>query len=373
MNKPAATYMKREFKKVMPVFVLAALYAGAVFTFLYLYLCNENTDMRLMFAYPDNFGGMRTGDVLIGDLCRILDKIHPVAVILLEILLIQKVFYLENRAGVCDFLTILPIRQRDKILMKVCAGESVIFGFSLLFGILGSAVIAALNPGLSEMNAFVPNMAQVGNSYAMLWQITLMMFLSMSAIFLILFVLQCCVHNVAAAAFAGIGILLAPIYYTFLNYSMTMQGHNLTEIVKGLIHPYPEVDTALVHQQSPYNEISVLLMRWDNAKYMVLFLAAVIVIALGVLVLAFRLRWNIRESDYLLINSPAVSEFIITGFSISVGTAVAWITNNTVHMTSRGMTGDSYKFFVVSLIAGAVVWAAAHVIAALSARRQRAM
>lgn len=372
MNKPAATYMKREFRKVMPVFVLAALYAGAVCTVLYQYLCNENTDMYLLFTYPGNLYG-RTGDMFIVDLCQVLAKIHPVAVILLEILLIQKVFYLENRAGICDFLTVLPIRQRDKILMKVCAGESVIFGFCLLFGILGSAVNAALNPGLSEMNAFVPNMAQTVNSYAMLWQIVLMMFLSMSAIFLVLFVVQCCVHNVAVATFTGIGILLAPIYYTYLNYEMTLVGHNLTEVTMGLIYPYPDGETALMHQQSPYDEIAVSLIQWDTRQSMFLFLAAVIVLALGVLVLVLRLRWNIRESDYSLINSPAVSEFLITGFSISVGTAVAYFSNYTIHMTPKGMSGDSYKFFVVSFIAGVVVWASVHVIAAVNARRQRAM
>lgn len=372
MNKAAATYMKREFRKVMPVFILAALYAGAVCAVLYQYLCDQNTDMRLLFAYPQNFSG-RTGDVLIVDLCRVLEKIHLIAVILLEILLIWKVFYLENRAGICDFLTILPVRQRDKILMKLCAGESVILGFCLLFGILGSAVNAALNPGLSEMNAFVPNMARTVNSYAMLWQIVLMMFLSMSAIFLVLFVAQCCVHNVVVATFTGIGILLAPIYYTFLNYSMTMQGRDLMEVAIGLVHPSPDGNTILMHQQSPYNEIAVSLVQWDTRQSMFLFLTAVIVIALGVLVLALRLRWNIRESDYTLINSSAVSEFLITGFSISVGTAVACFSGYTINMTPEGMTGDSYKFFVVSLIAGAVVWAVAHVIVAVNARRQRAM
>lgn len=372
MSKPAVTYMKREFRKVMPVFVLAALYAGAVCALLYGRLCDANTEMRLLFSYPESYG-VRVGDTFIIELCDILDKFHAIAVIILEILLIQKVFYLENRAGICDFLTILPIRQRDKILMKVCAGESVIFGFCLLFGVLGSAVNAALNPGLSEINAFVPNMARVANSYAMLWQIVLMMFLSMSAIFLVLFVVQCCIHNVPVATFTGIGILLAPIYYTSLNYLMTSLGRGLMKVTMGLIHPYPDIDGALVNQDSPYEEISVSLIHWDTMQFMFLFLAAVIVIALGILVLSFRFRWNIRESDYSLINSPAVTEFIITGFSVSVGTAAAWFLGYEIRMTPRGMTGNSYQFFVASLIAGAVVWAAAHVIAAVNAKRQRAM
>lgn len=368
MSKPAVTYMKRELKKVMPVFGLSAMYAALIVAGLCYYLCDRNTVMRLYFVYPSGMF-IESGDLFIGYLSRILYKFHPIAVIVLEILLIRKVFYLENRAGVCDFLRILPIRERNKIWMKVCAGESVIFGFCFLLGCGASMVHVIFNSELEEINAFIPNMPQTVNSFAMLWQIVFMIFLSMSAIFLVLFVMQCCIHSVPLATFAGVGILFTPIYYVLLNYELTSLGRDMITVVMGLIYPFPVEDRMV----SDFSDGVTVLVEWDAQRTMCLFLLAIIVLAIGMIILALRLRWNIRESNNSLINSPVVAEFILTGFSLSIGTVVAVISDREIHLTWRGMTGNSYQFFVVSLIAGAVVWAALHVVSAVNAKRQRGM
>lgn len=102
----------------------------------------------------------------------------------------------------------------------------------------------------------------------------------------------------------------------------------------------------------------------------IVFLAVVIVAAIGILALLLRMRWNIRESNNRIINSPAITEFIVTGFSISAGTAVAVITGNMPYPAADTVM-EKYGFFIVTLIVGCIVWAMIHGIGLAVMKRQR--
>lgn len=361
MSKPAVTYMKREWKKVLPVFILSVCYAAFVFILVFITLKGANGQFRLGMAYPDEYMSFQIGDIFMVSLSSVLGSFHGFAIIVFEAMLIRKVFYQENRAGVSDFLRILPIRERNKMAMKVFAGESVIFGFSLFFGIFGSITNALLNTGLTEIAEIMPidkltADGALSNTYQMIWQTSGMMFLALSAMFLVLFVVQCCVHNMPVAMFTGFGILFVPIYYTSIYDYISIKQTHMNVVAAGFLSHYPSIEYGEVGWEY---DIPAYTVEWEYMGETILFLSVVILLAVAMMVLILRLRWNIKESNNRMINSPAVAEFIITGLSISAGTAVAFITGN-VPYAGAETAMDKYGFYIVTLIVGSIVWALIH-------------
>ncbi len=361
MSKPAVTYMKREWKKVLPVFILSVCYAAFVFILVFITLKGANGQFRLGMAYPDEYMSFQIGDIFMVSLSSVLGSFHGFAIIVFEAMLIRKVFYQENRAGVSDFLRILPIRERNKMAMKVFAGESVIFGFSLFFGIFGSITNALLNTGLTEIAEIMPidkltADGALSNTYQMIWQTSGMMFLALSAMFLVLFVVQCCVHNMPVAMFTGFGILFVPIYYTSIYDYISVKQTHMNVVAAGFLSHYPSIEYGEVGWEY---DIPAYTVEWEYMGETILFLSVVILLAVAMMVLILRLRWNIKESNNRMINSPAVAEFIITGLSISAGTAVAFITGN-VPYAGAETAMDKYGFYIVTLIVGSIVWALIH-------------
>lgn len=364
MSKPAVTYMKREWKKVLPVFILSVCYVAFVFILVFITLKGANGQFRLGMAYPDEYMSFEIGDIFLTNMSGVLEGFHGFVIIIFEAMLIRKVFYQENRAGVSDFLRILPIRERNKMAMKVFAGESVIFGFSLFFGIFGSITNALLNTGLTEIAEVMPidkvtSDGVVADTYQMIWQTSGMMFLALSAMFLVLFVMQCCVHNMPVAMFTGFGILLVPFYYTSIYDYISVKQTHMYVVAASFLSHYPMIN---------YNEegmdyldfgIEAYTVEWRYMGEMILFLSVVILLAVAMLALVLRLRWNIKESNNRMVNSPAVAEFIITGLSISVGTAVAYITGN-VPYAGAETAMEKYGFYIVTFIVGSIVWALIH-------------
>ena len=361
MSKPAVTYMKREWKKVLPVFILSVCYAAFVFILVFITLKGANGQFRLGMAYPDEYMSFQIGDIFMVSLSSVLGSFHGFAIIVFEAMLIRKVFYQENRAGVSDFLRILPIRERNKMAMKVFAGESVIFGFSLFFGIFGSITNALLNTGLTEIAEIMPidkltADGALSNTYQMIWQTSGMMFLALSAMFLVLFVVQCCVHNMPVAMFTGFGILFVPIYYTSIYDYISVKQTHMNVVAAGFLSHYPSIEYGEVGWEY---DIPAYTVEWEYMGETILFLSVVILLAVAMMVLILRLRWNIKESNNRMINSPAVAEFIITGLSTSAGTAVAFITGN-VPYAGAETAMDKYGFYILTLIVGSIVWALIH-------------
>ena len=186
-----------------------------------------------------------------------------------------------------------------------------------------------------------------------------MMFLALSAMFLVLFVMQCCVHNMPVAMFTGFGILLVPFYYTSIYDYISVKQTHMYVVAASFLSHYPMIN---------YNEegmdyldfgIEAYTVEWRYMGEMILFLSVVILLAVAMLALVLRLRWNIKESNNRMVNSPAVAEFIITGLSISVGTAVAYITGN-VPYAGAETAMEKYGFYIVTFIVGSIVWALIH-------------
>ena len=94
MSKPAVTYMKREWKKVLPVLVLSVCYAAFVFVLVFLSMSDMNTSFRLMMAYPDGYSSFEIGDMFITSMYDVLSRFHGFAVIVFEAMLILSLIHI---------------------------------------------------------------------------------------------------------------------------------------------------------------------------------------------------------------------------------------------------------------------------------------
>lgn len=370
MNKAAVTYMKRELKKVLPVFILSVLYAGFIFFCVAMELANQNIEARLYFAYPDYFSFPQGGNLFGYALSMIMYQFHTLGVVLIEALLIRKVFQMENRAGVSDFLRILPVKEHHKLLMKIGAGELMLAGFSIVFGLFGTFVNWLYETELTEINSFIMNTADQPNVYAMIWQMVLVMFLALSAMFLIMFVAQCCIHNMPMAMIVGLGVLFVPFFMSGIYTTMTEKSSNMMEITGSLISHYPMMETENM-VSSVGGEVSVLNGTWELFVPKIIFLLSLIVLAAVLLVLTVHFRWNIRESNNVLINSPMVAEFICTGFSICAAAAIMEVFGDVKYNRSFTIKGN-VGFFVGTLFAAVIIWAVLHGIGMVMKKRKGA-
>ena len=104
MSKPAVTYMKREWKKVLPVFILSVCYAAFVFILVFITLKGANGQFRLGMAYPDEYMSFEIGDIFLTNMSGVLEGFHGFVIIIFEAMLIRKVFYQENRLGLSPHL-----------------------------------------------------------------------------------------------------------------------------------------------------------------------------------------------------------------------------------------------------------------------------
>lgn len=367
MSKQVLTYMKRELRKVLPVFIFAVLYAAGVFIITGLRLSDVESQVLLGISEADFGRNIVLGDLFLMGMSEIMDKFHFLAVVIIEMFLIQRVFYQENRAGVSDFLRILPIKERDKVLMKICAGEAVLAGFCLAFGCFGSIANAFMAPEIRRMESlFDPALTGgTANVYVILWQTVLLMFLALSAIFLILFAARCCVHSVFLANIVGIGTLLTPFFFSAVAQSFLRYPNNMLLVTGSLVGHYPTYTDV-----SPGAEdvmLSVVHVALPCLGKITGFIVAVILVAAVVIALSLWFRWNIQESNNRLINSLVVSEFVITGVSFCIGTAVAYIFCDASYLLQYNTA-----FFVTGLIVTVVVWILIHAIIMFVSNRRRA-
>lgn len=216
MDRAVYTYTKREFKKVAPVFGLGVLYVLFIFLSVFLVLRDEYLDKLLSFAYPNNFITVKAGNLFIDTLLSKLQEWHPIVALVFVILLAMQLFRQEKQIGVSDFLRTLPVKEWKKVWIKAGVGELVIIGFALFFGCVGSALNAVMEKDLNEVNSFVIGAEASLNPHENIWQMALLIFLGLSAMFLLLFAAQSCIHNVSAGILAGLGAIYAPYYFMYV-------------------------------------------------------------------------------------------------------------------------------------------------------------
>lgn len=372
MSKPVITYLKREIKKVLPVLILGIVYVAFIFGIVYLNLRDKYMDAILSFAYSDWFSVDEIGDLFINRLCSYMEEFHLIFIIVFIGILVYRVFYQENRAEISDFLRTLPVKDWQKLWIKVGVGEGVILLVCALFGVTGTVMNAILNPKFQEISSFFPGDHAPAGSYVMLWQIVLMMFLGMSAIFLVLFAAQSIIHNVAVAFCVGSGVLFAPFYFTTVYESVVNDSYIAHSIPLSLLMYYPEyiyggeaidVDLSYVGEQPMSMSVTIANAQWEWFSEKLLFLLVLILIALVIITAVAVFRWNIRESSNSIINSKVVTEFIFTGISVAVAAAI-------VLFNSDGGE-DGFQVWLTSGLIAAILLAVANMILYAVQKRRR--
>lgn len=352
MNRSEKTYIKREIKKVFPVLVIGILYMGFILASMFIRLRDICLDGYLMFSEPNHFQMQNSGAVFIEAWESCMGDLPVYFTIFMEALLIRRIFYQEKRAGVSDFLRILPIKEWKKTWIKAGVGETVIFLFCFLYGLMACAVNSVYDHRLNEINSMIPGASAEGNTYLVIWQTMLLMFAGMSVIFFILFAAQMYLHNMVMGYMVGTGILIAPIYFTDI-YGLlyqTARGVGTWTIPASIIDPFPKVDMYSVGNMGMQKCVAV----WNGYFQKILFLFLFLVLAVAVILLALRLRWNVWESNNAVVNSKVVMEFIFAGISLGLGTIVAMkfgdLMTGTIYRGS-----EEFWFWLYSLIAAGII------------------
>jgi len=345
MSRPTMVYIKREMKKVLPLFALAVIYSAITYLFVYMAMKDEVSSRLLALAgYSECVGIYDSGDLFLDSLRRVMERLSLFGVIFFVFILILRLFATENRSEISDFIRILPI----KIWIKAGVGEVAILGSCLLFGLTGTVLNAVFTPQIQEINEMIPDGTTNTNSCLMIWQIVLFVCLAMSAIYLILFVVQLCIHNMMLAFAVGGGILASIVYFIamFANVygdmgGMTGISHSLTQYLPYRSETYLEFKN---------QTITVYDLEWSFYADRLLFLLLLCGIGLALILLSIRCRWCIRENNFMLVNSNAVLQFIFTGISLAAGMGIALATGNapligTINRDTRG----EFRYWMVSI------------------------
>mgnify|MGYP001030978760 FL=1 len=371
MSRPTMVYIKREMKKVLPLFALAVIYSAITYLFVYMAMKDEVSSRLLALAgYSECVGIYDLGDLFLDSLRRVMERLSLFGVIFFVFILILRLFATENRSEISDFIRILPIKEWKKIWIKAGVGEVAILGSCLLFGLTGTVLNAVFTPQIQEINEMIPDGTTNTNSCLMIWQIVLFVCLAMSAIYLILFVVQLCIHNMMLAFAVGGGILASIVYFIamFANVygdmgGMTGISHSLTQYLPYRSETYLEFKN---------QTITVYDLEWSFYADRLLFLLLLCGIGLALILLSIRCRWCIRENNFMLVNSNAVLQFIFTGISLAAGMGIALATGNapligTINRDTRG----EFHYWLVSIGIAAIFLFVFNLAVMLRKKKQR--
>ena len=157
MSRPTMVYIKREMKKVLPLFALAVIYSAITYLFVYMAMKDEVSSRLLALAgYSECVGIYDSGDLFLDSLRRVMERLSLFGVIFFVFILILRLFATENRSEISDFIRILPIKEWKKIWIKAGVGEVAILGSCLLFGLTGTVLNAVFTPQIQEINEMIP-------------------------------------------------------------------------------------------------------------------------------------------------------------------------------------------------------------------------
>lgn len=369
MNKPIRTYWKREIKKVMPLLAIPLLFSAFVIAQLYQQLHEYHVQGLLSFAFPEEFGGyLDWGERFIAVYSE-WDGFHIIVMMIFLSALTLRVFYQENRAGISDFLRTLPIRERDKMSIKLINGESAILVYCLIQGLSLTAAAAVWQPGITEVNRFAFAGTQMTNTCLYIWKIMLLSFLVMSVIYFVFFAAQCCIHNTVLGFIVGTGVLLTPFYTTLVGRGIQVVLDKFSYITGVFWTLFPNIYIGT--QEGEYSSLlsyAEASWAWSFYTEKLMFLLIFAVAALAVIVLAVAKKWHIRESNNRLINARGVTEFILAGVAVCGGFGLAMLMDGSNNMR------DSYllvRYVVLALFASAILFLAFHVFLWVVERQSR--
>ncbi len=351
MNKAIVTYGKREFKKVLLLPIVSVIYVIGVFVTQYFTIENELLTHYLAHGFSGYYDMDSLGDVYMKYLCdNILNDVHWIFTVLFVAFLIQRLFYLENSGDVSDFLRLLPIQERTKVFVKLLIGEGLILFLSTVFGIVGTISFQHANSYLQLRNQMVANMAPE-NGVLMIWQLALMMFVTMSAMFMVFYLAQSCIHHRALAFAAGIGVLGMPLLIATVVCDLFGVDTSLMSAACAITNMLPLTDTIRMIE-SGHTYIGVYGTYWDGYLTTIILWGSMTVIAAALIVLSVKMRWNVKESSNRLINSRCVRSFLISGIVFAVAMIVAMIVSSGVDYTvwTEEVQRESCRVYAQSLI-----------------------
>ena len=373
MKNQYLTYMKREIKKVYPLVVV-----GIVF----LLLCAVMVVEHLSGQYEQSLLSLSGHEISAWGtylennqfLWTIFDTAASgyfiFAIVIFLVVLLQRTFWQENRSGIADFLQVLPLKERDKMAMKLINGHLAIATYVVSFGVIMSIACGSVNDKLREISGFYYQTYENVNPYVVIWQSVLLQFLGMSAIYLLFFLVISCIHSRILAYLVGIGLLISPAAFCEW-YDEVLQRSGEGKLIAHIFNPFyffPET-TYVTSAGDFYSDNAKL--KWEYYSSHVIFLVAIIIVAGALIALAVSKKWHIREAYNVLMNQEGAAQFVITGISLCGGLFGAEFIMELVFYDIDGISMTAY--WILALIITLVMYAIISGIRILIEKRQQEM
>ncbi len=318
MNSQYRTYMKREIKKTYPLLIVGLLFL--VFMAVVTTSMTNGVYEGALLELSDHFTSHAVWGM--GEVANLFINAvfggsaatyYTIAILVFLVVLLQQTFLHENRSGIADFLQVLPLRERDKIIMKLINAHVAIAIYTVSFGVILSLACLSVNDNLQKVaDYYYTSFTQI-NPYAVIWQSALLQFLGMSAIYLIFFLTITCIHNRFLSYVVGIGLMISPAAFCLWYDDILRYGQERNLIVRYFAPCYFFPDTTYVDTSAGD---SYTIVQWDGYGAHVLFYAGTIVVAALLIVFAVRRKWHIREAHNVLMNEEVAAQFVITGISL---------------------------------------------------------
>lgn len=195
----------------------------------------------------------------------------------------------------------------------------------------------------------------------------------MSAIFLVSFAAQICIHNTIVAYIASIGILAAPSYFVTLYESVTTGGvfEKIEQIPMSFLYHWPQYVVRSTEFENAYFSKETVVFQWYPEKLK--FLGLIILAAVAVIALAVRMKWMIRQTNNSIVSSIVVMEFVLSGLFLCAGTGIAVFTGNLpIHSGNhRHYYSEEFKFWAISILFAVILLLAANIGIVLKRKRRK--
>ncbi len=321
MNQSVRTYWKRECKKMIPVMVLMFIFVVAIWCSVFYSLKGSYEETLLSLAFPETYS-FEVGDVLLWNCWMFLRNFQWVFLIAIMLLMVARLFQYENRAGVSDFLTILPVSEKHKLAIKLVTGEIAIGFFAIAFGVGGSVVYGTCRSGLELRNQVIPGVVEDTNTLLVIWQMSLLFFVMMSAALLVLFLTQYIIHHFLLGLLCGCALLVFPIYFNMILSSFYEIPSTVLKAAYAWILPLCELE--IFEVSSGLSSLTGYTGSVPGFTTKVIFWLVICVVVAVLLVVAQKKYWQVKEANNQVINSPIVEGFLLMGMAGSIGIGIAF-------------------------------------------------
>ncbi|MGN1205464.1 MAG: hypothetical protein ACI4SQ_00585 [Eubacterium sp.] len=317
MSNQYRTYMKREIKKTYPLLIIGVLFwifMGIIVTS----ITSENYEnVLIQMSGHDTYQGFWYVGMCTNIFLKVLfgsgiTPYYTLAIFVFLVILLQRTFLHENRSEIADFLQVLPLRERDKVIMKLLNAHVAIAIYSISFGIIMSLFCLSANADLQKVTQLYCKTYTEYNSYAMIWQSVILQFLGISAMYLVFFLTITCIHNRFLSYAIGCGLLISPVAFCTWFVDIFRQRKESVLTLRYFVPGYFFPDSIYVDTASGNSYSNI---NWDGYGEHVGFYIGIIVVALALIVLAVSRKWHIREAHNVLMNEEVAAQFVITGIS----------------------------------------------------------